>query len=145
MYYLFVENIHYKVISWMFKKMGIICIFLGGLGLLLGLAGFITAKVYFTNQATKKSNVLIENTLKDKEVSPEEEVIRITREIFERFKQLEPHHNVALRLRPYVSNQRLPEFLRFPDGVIETLVEEGMCDNAARMLHFVLKQMTCPL
>lgn len=39
-----------------------------------------------------------------------------------------------------MSNQRLPDVLRFPEGVVETHVELGMCDNAARMLKFLLKQ-----
>ena len=43
-------------------------------------------------------------------------------------------------MRPYLTNKRLPEFLRLKDGVIEILIETGLCDNAARALHFVLKQ-----
>ena len=44
------------------------------------------------------------------------------------------------KFRSYVTNKRLPEFLRLQDGVLETTLEKGLCDNAARLLSFVLKQ-----
>jgi hypothetical protein len=47
---------------------------------------------------------------------------------------------MELRIRPYVTNSRLPEFLRIPSGAIETLVNKGLCDNASRRLAFILKQ-----
>tara|TARA_B100001989_G_scaffold227851_1_gene184241 strand:- start:823 stop:1854 length:1032 start_codon:yes stop_codon:yes gene_type:complete len=113
------------------------------LGLSCGLVLIITylyAKYDYTQQATQKANSLIEQALPQKPASHDEEVIAIAKEIHKRFRATEPSNILQLRLRPYISNARLPSFLRFQDGVLETNVEAGLCDNAARMLKFVLEQ-----
>ena len=47
---------------------------------------------------------------------------------------------VLFKLRPYLTNKRLPSVLRFPEGAIETIYPYGWCDNAARMMIFALSQ-----
>ena len=47
---------------------------------------------------------------------------------------------LLMRLRPYLTNSRLPEFIKIPEGAIETLYARGWCDNAVRMTRFILLQ-----
>ena len=42
------------------------------------------------------------------------------------------------RLRPYLTHEVLPEPFRLPEGVIDTLYAEGMCDDAVRTLVYIL-------
>lgn len=69
-----------------------------------------------------------------------EELIALMKAVYETFTPDEPSKHWPLKLRPYVTNTKLPPFLRLEDGVIETIIETGLCDNAARFLYFVLKQ-----
>lgn len=45
---------------------------------------------------------------------------------------------LLIKLRPYITNHRLPAFIKVPEGAIETLYPVGWCDNTARMLAFLL-------
>lgn len=49
-----------------------------------------------------------------------------------------------VRLRPILTNYRLPSWIAFPDGAIETLHAGGWCEDAARMLQFILAQYDLP-
>ena len=124
----------------MFKKLTKIIFLLGVLGVFLFIAGSIATKRYFTNKATQKAGFIIETALGKKPSTPDEEIITIAKAVFERFRAIEPSQVPALRIRPYVSNNRLPDIFRFQDGVIETNIEKGLCDNASRMLNFLLSQ-----
>lgn len=124
----------------MLKKAIKLLLVLGMTAGFIGLVGYLGAKAYYVGLATKESNDVIEQALSEKPVSADDEVIALAKYVFEHFRPQEPSEIKALRLRPYVTNGRLPEFLRFPDGAIEMLVGAGLCDNAARMLAFILKQ-----
>lgn len=45
-----------------------------------------------------------------------------------------------IKLRPYLTNHRLPSALKLPEGAIETLYPVGWCDNASRMQKFLLSR-----
>ncbi len=51
---------------------------------------------------------------------------------------------LLVRLRPILTNYRLPSWISFPGGAIETLYAGGWCDDAARMLQFILAQYDLP-
>lgn len=53
-------------------------------------------------------------------------------------------HKILAHLRPYVSNIRLPEFMRVPQGAIELVTNEGWCDDAARALIYTLGTVDIP-
>lgn len=107
--------------------------------MIMGLAGWLVIKNISTNIADHKAESIIENAYKDEPPENDnEKIIAITREVFEGFTQMDPGKVPLLRLRSYVTNRRLPEFLRLPTGVIETNIQKGLCDNASRMLAFTL-------
>jgi hypothetical protein len=64
----------------------------------------------------------------------------ITALVFNSFKPEEPSEDFMLRLRPYLTHSILPAFIRLPNGAIETNIQSGLCDNASRMLAFILRQ-----
>lgn len=124
----------------MFKKLLRFCFFTGLLAIIISISGYMAAKTYFTHAATQKAASII-RTANDKGTkTPDQELIEITRVVFDRFKEKWPSEVPLLRIRPYISNHRLPKPIKYPEGVIETNIETGMCDNAARMLHFILKE-----
>lgn len=45
-----------------------------------------------------------------------------------------------MRARPYLTHRFIPEFLRVQPGAIDTLYLDGLCDNAARTLVYVLNK-----
>lgn len=124
----------------MFRKIFKFLFTLSLIGFFLALAGYLGAKYYFTATASQKAHQLIDMAHVDHPDTHDDEVIVIAKKIHERFHQTEPNQYPALRLRPYVSNKRLPDWLRYQDGIIETHIEAGLCDNAARMLKFLLAQ-----
>jgi hypothetical protein len=124
----------------MFRKLIRFCFVFGVISLVIGVCGFIAANVYFTHTAKQKAASIIKTAGERDAQTPDQELIEIARIVFERFEEKWPSEVPLLRISPYVSNSRLPEFIKFSEGVIETYIATGMCDNAARMLHFVLKQ-----
>lgn len=44
------------------------------------------------------------------------------------------------RLRPYLTNRKMPDMLRTPPGVLELISMEGWCDDAARALIYILRR-----
>lgn len=65
----------------------------------------------------------------------------LTAKIFEEYKNVDNSDNPFLfKWRPYLTNHRLPEWIAFPEGAIETVYSYGFCDNAARKLAFILRQ-----
>lgn len=83
---------------------------------------------------------IINGVSKTQHKNQTEELTALTKAVYQRFTPDEPSKHWPLKLRPYMTNKALPAFLRLEDGVVETIVETGLCDNAARFLHFVLKQ-----
>ncbi len=112
------------------------------LGLML-LAPLIWVGViaFATHRAESKAQDLIQSAYSQyTPTTDDEKIIALAKTVYTRFDHNDPNHSLLLRLRPYLTNKRLPSFLRLPNGVIETEIETGLCDNAARMLSFMLNQ-----
>ena len=112
--------------------------------LALAVLGIITlcgAIVIATVQANEKADRIIQETYdKSQAAAEDEKLIALATEIYHRFDRDDPKNSFMLRLRPYLTNRRLPDILRLQSGVIETHIETGLCDNAARMLAFLLQR-----
>lgn len=111
----------------------------GVITLFLALALILGAKFYVEHQAKNIAAAIIQETL-PAQVSQDETIIALARAVFTKFTPREPSEIPALRLRPYITNARLPKIFKLQDGAIETIIQTGLCDNAARMLSFLLKQ-----
>jgi len=121
----------------MIKKLAIALI----IAVFLALAGWLGTKAYLEHRAAAKAEKLIQKTkaqISEDELSQDRFVLEMTRLVLDRFEAGDPSSLWPLRIRGIVTNDRLPAFLRLESGVIETLVETGLCDNASRMLRFVL-------
>ncbi len=101
---------------------------------------YFAAKFYFTDLAKDKAQTILAKVEKNHSQNETLFLVELTREVYELFQPDEPLNHWQLRLRPYLTHAKLPLFMRYQNGVIETLVETGLCDNAARYLHFVLAQ-----
>lgn len=65
----------------------------------------------------------------------------LTAHIFQEYKNVDNSDNpILFKWRPYLTNDRLPEWIAFPEGALETVYSYGFCDNAARKLGFILRQ-----
>lgn len=107
----------------------------------LAVTSWLIVKQVATTTAAQKAEALFASAYEQApSQTPDEKVIAIASRIFETFHHKDPAKVPLLRIRGYITNRRLPEILRLENGVIETHIETGMCDNAARMLAFVLKQ-----
>ncbi len=124
----------------MFKKVIKFFFVLGIACFALLLMVYFGSRAYFTNLAQNKAEIIIEESAEKNLPDKKKELIEITRMVHKHFTPNEPTHHWQLRLRPYLTNSKLPSFIRYQDGVIETLIETGLCDNAARFLQFVLSQ-----
>lgn len=66
-------------------------------------------------------------------------VINATYYVFSHFqRETTAGHPILAFLRPYLSNEHLPNIIRVPTGAIETITGEGWCDDAARSLSYIL-------
>ncbi len=116
--------------------------FIGGcLVFAFSLVVWLATKQIVVSKAEMKAQALVQNAvLNDSPKTDDQKIVAITTEIFQSFQHKDPALVPLLRLRPYLTNKRLPKFLRLPAGVLETHLNTGLCDNAARMLAFTLKQ-----
>lgn len=124
----------------MFKKMIKLLTILFVMGVVSVISAYFASKFYFTDLAKDKAQAILAEVEKDHSENETRFLVELTREVYELFQPEEPSNHWQLRLRPYLTHSKLPSFVRYQDGVIETLVETGLCDNAARYLHFVLAQ-----
>ncbi|NNM00781.1 MAG: hypothetical protein HKO62_08535 [Gammaproteobacteria bacterium] len=109
--------------------------------LLVCVAAWFTVRTIATLRAESAAQALVDEALGDSRPEGDDErVTAITRRVYEQFEPAEAGDSVLLRLRGWLTNSRLPAFVRLPDGVIETLLRKGLCDNAGRMLSFTLRQ-----
>ncbi len=114
---------------------------IGGAVVFSGFAGWVGVKHVSVSGAEEKANAIIEEAYKKHSPrSQDEKVIAITREVFRKFEHVNPWIDPLLRVGPYLIHRYLPGFMRFPRGVIETHAERGLCNHAANMLSFVLRQ-----
>ncbi len=106
----------------------------------VSLAGWLAARQLLISKAEEKVFALARNAHAKSDQTKDDKVTALTAEIFRQFHHQDPGEIPLYRLRPYLTNSRLPSWVRLPDGVMETLLEKGYCDNAARMLAFALRQ-----
>lgn len=103
--------------------------------------GWITVKEVGKLKAGQEASLMIEQAYRIKPPETDDEkIIALTKQVFKTFNHANPAQILLLRIRPYLTNRRLPAFIRLPDGVIEIIIKQGLCDNAARALAFILKQ-----
>lgn len=108
---------------------------------ILVISSWLVLKQIITAQAENEAHSIIASAYKN--VTPEtadDKIKAITTEIFNTFEQQDPATISIYKLRQYLTNKRLPAFLRLQEGVFEVLLKKGLCDNTARLLSFVLKQ-----
>ena len=105
--------------------------------ILIGVISVLAARHHIISKAKTKA-IEILNVAK----ASEDEILFITQHVHEVFNNNRKTKNfpILFRLRPFLSNERLPGFIKLPDGVIETIYPFGWCDNAARMTQFIFAQ-----
>lgn len=107
------------------------------IGTITALSVWLIARQVLIMKAEEKAAALADTGTLN---TPDEKISALARETFKRFHHQDPGEIPLYRLRSYLTNSRLPSWFRLPDGVMETLLEKGYCDNAARMLAFALRQ-----
>jgi hypothetical protein len=77
---------------------------------------------------------------------PEALAIELTRRVHISYQDSIPQINAPIlwRLRPYLTNEVLPEILRIQAGAIDVIYIAGQCDSAARTLQFLLAEANLP-
>lgn len=105
------------------------------------LAGWMALRGFLIHDARREAREIIARAY-EKQAPQDDEaaVTAIAAEIFQTFRHQDPATIALYRLRPFVTNRRLPDFLRLPEGVMEMGLRRGYCDNAGRLLAFVLAQ-----
>lgn len=106
--------------------------------MLLGVMTFLAGRLYLIKHAEK----IALDILHEAKVANVNEIIFVTQHIHKVFHKNRNEKNFPLlfRLRPYLTNERLPRVFRFPEGAIEIIYPYGWCDNAARMAQFIFMQ-----
>lgn len=108
---------------------------------LLGMLGWLITKSVLTIKAEEKANSIIALASEDNDFrSDEQKLVAIASQVSENFEQIDPALVPIYKLRSYITNDRLPDFIRLETGVMETLLQKGLCDNTSRMLSFILNQ-----
>lgn len=102
--------------------------------------GFFGIRSYFITRAENEAKEILAQ-VDTNNLSATDALLRITTEVHDKFSESAPSSSLILRLRPYLTSPLLPEMVRFPSGVIETVVQKGLCDNAARNLAYVLDEI----
>lgn len=74
------------------------------------------------------------------DATEDQKIIALSRQVSASFRHQDPAQIALYKIRPYITNKRLPAFIRFPNGAMETVIQAGLCDNASRMLAFVLRR-----
>ncbi|KZC98532.1 MULTISPECIES: hypothetical protein [unclassified Thalassospira] len=113
-----------------------------GLGLLIigSGVGVLGVRSYFVAQAERHAQQIIKSA-EIENATEAETLLRISAEVHREFSEVSPRSILLLRLRPYLTHPLLPKFVQFPNGVIETVLQKGLCDNAARNLAFILAEL----
>lgn len=116
----------------MYKRLACIA-----LALAVTLAGLYLT---FRTVLIHKANARVEAILADADLqNPVATSLQATQNLYSTFQKHDYRdHKILARLRPYVANARLPEFIRVPAGVTELVTNEGWCDDGARALIYTL-------
>ena len=107
--------------------------------LLLGIGGVI-GKAELARTADERAWQVI-NGLKIDGQSVDTIAIELTRQVHSWYvhNRLVENPPLLWRLRPYLTHDYVPGVFRLPEGLIDTLYSEGVCDSAARTLGYILK------
>ena len=105
------------------------------------LACFFVIRGYMINLAYSKIDSMIADAERADNGDPDQIIVALTKNIHDNFAESSPRSFFLHRLEPYLSNARLPNFIRFPKGVIDILVMHGMCDSAARAQILAFKRL----
>lgn len=104
-------------------------------------AGWLAIRQIIISAAEHRAETAIKAALPAEALSGDETIKTLTAHVFHSFRHAHSGEVPDLhRLRPFVTNHRLPRWLRLPDGLIESYTMHGHCDDAARALLFLLKQ-----
>lgn len=104
--------------------------------LVLGLGGFFGFRTYIINKADQQAEEILSGTSVSSAVALS---LHATEKLYKSFgKHGYEHHQILGRIRPYVTNHRLPDFIQIPKGAIALATMEGWCDDAARALTYTL-------
>lgn len=112
--------------------------FFGLVCFILAILSWYGVRYISTQKATEKANTLLAEL--DNGTNEEEQIIAITKLVFDNWVEKDPSTIPLYKVRAYITNKRLPASFRLADGVMETNLQTGLCDNAARMLAFLLEK-----
>lgn len=115
------------------KKIGLLFL----LAICFGLSAWFGLRFYLIKDAERIAGGILEG------ISIEEDgrwLVDVTKKVHAAFEHQSGAQILWYRIRPHITNDRLPGGIRMPEGVVETIVQAGDCDNASRMLAFVLRQ-----
>ncbi len=105
-----------------------------------GIVGFFAVRQTLVMIARHEVDKIIAEAKKESPATDDDLVVAITRSAYRHFDRTRDTYSFLLAVRPYVTNYRLPRFIRLPKGTIESLVKTGYCDNAARMLDLTMER-----
>ena len=102
--------------------------------------GAVIGKAFLVHAAEEKARQVI-NGLRVHDQSIDAVAIELTREVHRWWTTNSYAESPPLlwRLRPYLTHDYVPAIFRLPEGVIDTLHAEGLCDSAARTLGYILE------
>ena len=100
----------------------------------LSVACFYGVRGYLISSADAVIDQMIAEAEQEFGDDEEAKVIALTASFYERFDEDAPGAFLLHKFEPYLSNRRLPSFIKVPSGVIDVYVMRGMCDSAARGL-----------
>ena len=111
------------------------------ISVVLFLLGPIAAKEFIEYKGRTVARMVIADaqaTAKD----PVSLAVELTRRVHVSYQNTKPQNDppILWRLRPYLTNDLLPNFLRIQAGAIDAIYILGQCDSAARTLQFLLVQ-----
>ena len=100
----------------------------------ISIACFYGVRGYLISTADAVIDQMIAEAEQEFGDDEEAKVIALTASFYERFDEDAPGAFLLHKFEPYLSNRRLPSFIKMPSGVIDIIVMRGMCDSAARGL-----------
>lgn len=115
------------------------------ISIVLSLVAVIAAKQFIEYRGHVVARMVIAEakaTAKD----PAALAVELTRRVYISYQNSMPQNKAPIlwQLRPYLTNEVLPDFLRIQPGAIDVIYIAGQCDSAARTLQFLLAEANLP-
>ena len=122
-----------------YRQMRILLLLILSCTLLLGV-GAVIGKTVLARTAAEKARQVIDGLHVDDQ-SIDTVAIELTRQVHSWYveRNLPESPPILWRLRPYLTHQFVPAIFRLPEGLIDTVYAEGLCDSAARTLGYILE------